>query len=67
MFLDRIKHCCQDSTRKFDKAKISTISRYTTTASGEDDIILTIADAEDLTELLAEKRHKWEEIAMAVT
>ena len=38
----------------------------TTPASGVDDIILTIADAEDLTELLAEKRHKWEEIAMAL-
>ena len=38
----------------------------TTTASGEDDIILTAADAKDLTELLAEKRHKWEEIAIAL-
>ena len=38
----------------------------TTPASEEADIILTIADAEDLTELLAEKCHKWEEIAMAL-
>ena len=38
----------------------------TTTASGEADIILTIADAEDLTELLAEKCHKWELLAIAL-
>ena len=38
----------------------------TTTACGEADIILTIADAEDLTELLAEKCHKWELLAIAL-
>ena len=38
----------------------------TTTASGEADIILTIADAEDLTELLADKCHKWELLAIAL-
>ena len=38
----------------------------TTTASGEADIILTTADAEDLTELLAEKCHKWELLAIAL-
>ena len=47
------------------KARVE-VQPSTTTASGEDDIILTIADAEDLTELLAEKRYKWEEIAMAL-
>ena len=38
----------------------------TTTASEEADIFLTIADAEDLTELLAEKCHKWELVAIAL-
>ena len=38
----------------------------TTTASGKADIILTTADAEDLTELLAEKCHKWELLAIAL-
>ena len=38
----------------------------TSTPSGEADIILTTADAEDLTELLAEKCHKWELLAIAL-
>ena len=38
----------------------------TTPASGEADIVLTITDAEDLTELLAEKCHKWELLAIAL-
>ena len=56
-----------DLQEQLDKYKARVeVHTPTTTASGEDDIILTIADAEDLTELLAEKRHKWEEIAMAL-
>ena len=47
------------------KARVE-VQPPTTAPSGEDDIILTIADAEELTELLAEKRHKWEEIAIAL-
>ena len=38
----------------------------TATASGEADIILTIADVEDLKELLADKCHKWELLAIAL-
>ena len=56
-----------DLQKHLDKYKARVeVHTPTTTASGEDDVILTIADAEDLTELLAEKRHKWEEIAMAL-
>ena len=56
-----------DLQEQLDKYKVRVeVQPPTTGASGEDDIILTIADAADLTELLAEKRHKWEEIAMAL-
>ena len=56
-----------DLQEQLDKYKAWVeVQPSTTTASGEDDVILTTADAKDLTELLAKKRHKWEEIAIAL-
>ena len=56
-----------DLQEQLDKYKARMeVHTPTTTASGEDDIILSVADAEDLTELLAEKRHKWEELSIAL-
>ena len=54
----------QDQLDKY-KARVE-VQPSITTASGEDDVILSAADAEDLTELLAEKCHKWELLAIAL-